>query len=70
MRAIHLNFVPGDGIGPEVLQEGKRVLKRVAEVHGGLRFEFQQFDWGCQYYLKHGKMMPDEGLQSMNLIGP
>ena len=63
MRAIHLKLIPGDGIGVEVVREGKRVLERIADVHGGLRFEFQQFDWGCEYYLKHGKMMPGDGIR-------
>ncbi|MCH8215807.1 MAG: tartrate dehydrogenase [Planctomycetes bacterium] len=62
MRSIHLKLIPGDGIGIEVIREGKRVLERIAEAHGGLRFEIQQFDWGCQYYLKHGRMMPEDAL--------
>lgn len=62
MRTIHLKLIPGDGIGIEVIREGKRVLERIADVHGGLRFELQQFDWGCQYYLEHGRMMPEDGL--------
>ncbi len=62
MRTIHLKLIPGDGIGVEVIREGKRVLERIAETHGGLRFEMQQFDWGCQYYLKHDRMMPDDAL--------
>ena len=63
MRTIHLKLIPGDGIGVEVIREGKRVLERMAEVHGGLHFEFEQFDWGCQYYLEHDRMMPEDGLQ-------
>ena len=63
MRSIHLKLIPGDGIGIEVIREGKRVLERIADVHGGLRFEMQQFDWSCQYYLKHGRMMPEDALE-------
>ena len=31
MRTIHLKLIPGDGIGVEVVREGKRVLERIAE---------------------------------------
>jgi tartrate dehydrogenase/decarboxylase/D-malate dehydrogenase len=31
-------------------------------VHGGLKFEFVEFPWGCRYYLEHGRMMPEDGL--------
>ncbi|BDG37793.1 hypothetical protein PcaKH15_36990 [Parageobacillus caldoxylosilyticus] len=30
---------------------------------GGLRFTFTEFPWNCEYYMEHGKMMPDDGLQ-------
>ncbi len=55
--------IPGDGIGTEVIPVGVKVLEAVAEVHGGFRFQFEWFDWSCQYYLKHAKMMPDDGLK-------
>jgi len=52
--------IPGDGIGKEVVPEGMRVLEKVAGKYG---FELRQ-DWfdfaSCDYYLKHGKMMPDD----------
>src|SRR4051812_6903957 len=54
--------IPGDGIGPEVIAEAQRVLTLAGELHGGLTFDITPFDWNCDYYLKHGKMMPDDGL--------
>lgn len=63
MKKFKLNVIPGDGIGVDVIHEGLRVLNRVAEIHGGLAFEYQQLPWSCEYYLKTGKMMPDDGLQ-------
>ena len=56
--------IAGDGIGPEVLAEGVKVLNAVAELDGGFSFQFQDFPWGCQYYLETGKMMPDVGTAS------
>jgi len=57
--------IPGDGVGPEVLAEGIKVLKKIAELDGTFSFEFETFPWGCEYYLKHGKMMADDGMDRL-----
>jgi len=44
--------IPGDGIGPEVIEEGIKVLKATAGVVDELEFKFQYFPWGCEYCLK------------------
>lgn len=62
MKTYKIAVIAGDGIGPEVLAEGIKVLKRAAELDGGFRFEFTYFPWGCQYYLEHGEMMPKDGI--------
>lgn len=62
MQHLSVAVIPGDGIGPEVMEEGLKVLKAAEEIHGGLRFEWDRFDWSCGYYLKHGRMMPEDGL--------
>ena len=65
-RTIYkIAVVAGDGIGPEVIAEGIKVLKRVAELDGTFAFEFEEFPWGCNYYLETGKMMPDDGLDTL-----
>ena len=51
--------IAGDGIGTEVMPEGVRVLEAAAEVYG-IDLAFDTFEFGsCDYYLKHGQMMPD-----------
>lgn len=55
--------IPGDGIGQEVSIEGMKVLQAAADIQGELRFEFEILPWSCQYYLEHGHMMPDDGLE-------
>jgi tartrate dehydrogenase/decarboxylase/D-malate dehydrogenase len=62
MKEIRLAVIPGDGIGKETVAAGKNVLDAVADVHGGFRFRYEQFDWSCEYYAKHGRMMPENGL--------
>ena len=65
MRVVSCAVVPGDGIGPEVVAEGRRALETAAELDGGLRFDFREFPWGCEYYARHGAMMPTDGLATL-----
>ena len=65
MNIFKIAVIAGDGIGPEVLAEGIKVMNRVAELDGSFKFEFTHFPWGCEYYLKNGKMMDDDGLEQL-----
>ena len=62
MKSYRLNLIPGDGIGIDVIHEGRRVLDVLSETHGGIRFEYNELPWSCEYYLKHGRMMPEDGM--------
>ena len=66
MKKYNIAVIAGDGIGPEVVNEGIKVLKKVSELDGGLGFEFAHFPWGCEYYLETGKMMPENGLEILS----
>ncbi len=63
MKRFDIAVIPGDGIGREVVPAGCKILDTIAAVHGGFRFRYQSYPWSCAWYLKHGKMMPDDGLQ-------
>jgi len=64
MRAITLKLIPGDGIGVEVMIEARRVLDRLADLHGGLAFRYHDLPWSCAWSLGHGGvMMPADGLE-------
>ncbi len=63
MEKYRIAVVPGDGVGPEVLREGIRVLKRAADLDGGFSIEDVWFPWGCEYYLKTGRMMAEDGME-------
>lgn len=65
MNIFKIAVIAGDGIGPEVLAEGIKVMNRVAKLDGSFKFEFTHFPWGCEYYLKNGKMMDDDGLEQL-----
>ena len=63
MKTYRIAVIAGDGVGPEVIAEAVKVLKTAAEIDGRFAFSFTDFPWGCGYYLKTGKMMPDNGLE-------
>lgn len=59
-RGYRIAVIAGDGIGLEVVPEGLRVLERAAQLYGfGLACEHHEFA-SCDYYLQHGKMLPDD----------
>ena len=62
---IRIAVIAEDGIGPEVVGAGVRVLEAAAEMDVSIELEFTKFPWGCEYYLEHGRMMPDDGLETL-----
>ncbi|HET6223475.1 MAG TPA: tartrate dehydrogenase [Dongiaceae bacterium] len=62
MRRHNIAVIGGDGIGPEVVEAGCRVLETLAAADGGFAFAFERFDWGSDYYRRTGRMMPEDGL--------
>lgn len=64
-KTYRIAAIPGDGIGLEVLPEGVRVVQAAARKHG-ISIVFDEFEWAsCDYYLKHGKMMPDDWFERL-----
>lgn len=65
MKKFQIAAIPGDGIGKEVVPAAIDVLEAVSDLHGGLSFEFTDFPYSCEYYLEHGVMMPDDGVERL-----
>lgn len=65
MKKYKMAVIAGDGIGPEVIAEGVKVLDAIAAIDGGFKFEWTFFPWGCEYYLANGKMMDDNGIETL-----
>ncbi len=65
MKTYKIAAIPADGIGPEVIDAGVRVLQALAARDGGFACDVTTYDWGSDYYKKHGRMMPDDGLESL-----
>jgi 3-isopropylmalate dehydrogenase len=57
--------VPGDGTGPEVIREGKKVLEAAASLHG-FSLEFNQIDIGGERYLRTGEILPDSVVKELS----
>lgn len=69
MKVYRIATIPGDGIGKEVVPEAMRVLDTLAAQDGSFKFEWDIFPWGCDYYLKHGEMMPEKWIRNIkNMI--
>lgn len=65
MREYSIAAIPADGIGPEVIAAGCTVLASLEKRLGDVRFAIENFDWGSDYYKKHGVMMPSDGLERL-----
>lgn len=64
MSKYDIAVIPGDGIGPEVIDAGLHVLEALGAKHG-IDFSWRRFPWGCEYYTRDGSMMPDDGLDRL-----
>jgi tartrate dehydrogenase/decarboxylase/D-malate dehydrogenase len=62
---VEIAVIGGDGIGHEVVQAGTRVLEAAEGTDASLELDFTEFPWGCEHFLKHGRMMPEDGLQTL-----
>ncbi|RXT56981.1 tartrate dehydrogenase [Bosea sp. Tri-44] len=65
MRTHRIAAIGGDGIGPEVIAAGLQALEVCAERDGGFSLDVESFDWGSDYYRKHGLMMPADGADQL-----
>lgn len=64
-KILKIAVIPGDGVGPEVIKEGMKILKAVAEWDGRFAIEDVWFPWGCEYYLETGRMMAADGMEQL-----
>ncbi len=65
MKTYKIAVIGGDGIGPEVIAEGVKVLNAVAILDGSFHFDFTHYPWGCEYYRETGAMMVEDGMEQL-----
>ena len=64
MTIYRVAVIPGDGIGTEVIDQGLRALKGLGR-HFDFGWKFTRLPWGSDYFFKHGRMMPEDGLERL-----
>ncbi len=62
-----IGVLPGDGIGPEVVREGLRVLEAVAPM-AGFSYELKHYPYGGQHYLDTGELVPDKAVEEFRTL--
>ena len=64
MKTYRIAVIPGDGIGQEVVPAAIRALEAAA-AGSGFGFTWEQFPWGSQHYVDHGRMMPADAIERL-----
>jgi 3-isopropylmalate dehydrogenase len=64
MKSYNIAVIPGDGTGPEVVNEGIKVLN-VAAARYNLKLNYQNYDFGAERYLKTGETLPDSAIEEL-----
>ena len=64
-KSYNIAVLAGDGIGMEVMPEGIKALQSAQKVLGTFDLKFENFDWEIEYYQKTGRMMPVDGLKTL-----
>src|SRR5258705_3336604 len=64
MTTHRIAVLAGDGIGKEVIPAGIEVLNAAA-ARGGFTLEFASFPWGCDFYLRNGRMMDADAVEQL-----
>lgn len=64
MPTYRIAVIPGDGIGNEVVPAAIQVLDAAAR-RFDIAFAWDHFDWSCEHFQRHGRMMPEGGLETI-----
>ncbi len=60
----NIALIPGDGIGPEIIREGKKVIE-YASKQNGVQINWTEFPFGAEHYLKTGELLPDSAIKEI-----
>jgi tartrate dehydrogenase/decarboxylase/D-malate dehydrogenase len=61
-KPLKIAVIAGDGIGREVIPAGIAAIQAAAK-GSNVSFEFTELPWGCDYYVRHGRMMDEDGFE-------
>ena len=60
----NIALIPGDGIGPEIIREGKKVIEATSSQYG-IEINWIEYPFGAEHYLKTGELLPDSALKEI-----
>ena len=63
-KTYNIAVIPGDGTGPEVVREARKVLSAAASKYG-FRLNYEEFDFGGERYLRTGEVLPDSATENL-----
>jgi len=63
-KSYNIAVIPGDGTGPEVVREGRKVLSAAATKFG-FKINYTEFDFGGNRYLRTGEVLPDSAPEQL-----
>ncbi|AWT60869.1 MAG: putative tartrate dehydrogenase/decarboxylase TtuC' [Candidatus Moanabacter tarae] len=66
MKSFRIALYPGDGIGVEVTEATVRVIKALESKLCEFQLEMVTFNWGVDYYDRHGIVVPDDFIQTLD----
>ena len=64
MKRYKIAVIRGDGIGPEIISEGKKVLEAVSEFEK-FELEWKEYPHGAEHYLKTGELIGEDTLKEL-----
>lgn len=64
MKKYDVAVIPGDGTGPEVVNEARKVVDAVGALEG-FSCDYHTYDFGGERYLKTGEILPDSAIDEL-----
>ncbi|MGA3359620.1 MAG: isocitrate/isopropylmalate dehydrogenase family protein [Halobacteriota archaeon] len=65
MKTYRIPIIAGDGVGPEVIAEGKKVLEAAGDNYG-FNIEWKEYPYGAEHYLTTGELIPEDALKELS----
>ena len=59
MKSYKIAVIPGDGIGPEIIREGRKVLDAASDKYN-FKLDWEEYDNGAEKYLKENHQVKDQ----------
>jgi 3-isopropylmalate dehydrogenase len=65
MKTYKIPIIAGDGVGPEVIAEGKKVLEAAGDNYG-FNIEWKEYPFGAEHYLSTGELIAEDALKELS----